>query len=282
MRLVLALCLLLASCGGGSDGHDIAVPPPPTLRTDLLFGYYAADPGQVAETIGHTNMLFEAGLFGPEVQMRNIAAARMPTILDVSAQLYLGQRNDHHPNPDGEALLRDYLAQIGQRGLLRYVIALYPIDEPNITVRSEADVLTANATARKVAAEFPALQGVRLAAIYAGGHGWPAIADYEIVGVDDYGSKSSILGPGGFYVDMIQHLRPDQRTIIVPGGAFGQDPAPFVNFAHSDQRVLAIVPFIYFDGWEAGKMGIRSNGMARAYCLAGEQIKTPGRTGACS
>ncbi len=264
----LLICLMLVSCGGGS-GTDAVIPASTSLRSDLYFGYYGG--GNAIEALSHTNMLFESGLNGDEPQARNIEAAKLPTILDIGAQVYQGALNtDRTVNVNAESLLRARFDEFRRRDILKYIVALYPIDEPDLNVYRADVIRQANAVTRKIAAEYPELANVKLAVIYSNADKLFAVETFDWVGFDRYDGLSGIL-TNGEYARMMSKLRPDQRTIIVPGGAYGQDPIPFLNFAETHPEVIAIVPFIWSDFDD--KKGIRSNGMAKAYCLAGMQVK---------
>ncbi len=274
---LLGLVLALSSCGGG--GGDVSIAPASTLRTDLYYGYYGSDRTSVAETLGHVNLLWESGFLGEDQAVANIDAARLPTVLDLTAYVYAGTGNDHYAHPDREIRLRTYFARLHWAGLLQYVVALYPIDEPDGTVRGSADITAVNVSVRAVAAEFAELANVKLAVIYAGAERFTNIKEFDWVGFDHYSEKSGIFA-NGEYQALLKAMQPGQRAIIVPPGYQGQDPTPFFNKAQTDNIIIAMIPFLWID--INGGNGIRSNADRLAYCLAGEQIKTPGRTGACA
>lgn len=277
MLTVVISILVLVSCGGG--GNDITVNPASKLRTDLYYGYYGSDATSVTETKSHTNLLFESNFFGEEQTISNIRQAQLPTILDVSYYVYSGTGNSHVARVDGEMFLRAFLSRLAAENLLQYIVAFYPIDEPDGTVASSKDISTVNATIRKVASEFPALSNVKLAVIYAGSARLTNISEYDWVGFDHYSEKSGIFA-NGEYGALLAAMKPEQRIILVPGGSFGQDVTPFFNKAETDSRVIALIPFLWID--TPDMKGIRSIQSKKSYCLAGEQIKTPGKTGACT
>jgi len=272
IALYLVLLISLLSCGGNSG--DTVIAPPTTLRTDLLFGYYG---GNAQEANPHTNLVFASGLQGQEAQLNNIEFSKQPTILDVDYCVYIRPKGSDRVvvNPNAENLLRARFNEMKARDLLKYVIGLYPIDEPNNTVVEANVIADANKIIRKVASEFPELGGVKLVAIYSRGYHFPAIETFDWVGFDHYENTSGIF-VNGEYDNLLKAMKPWQRTIIMPGGAIGnQDITPFLNFAETHNEVVAIVAFIWWDEWEKGSKGIRSNGMARSYCQAGMQIKYP-------
>ncbi len=274
---ILWVMLLLAACGGNAG--DIVVPAPAVLRTDLYYGYYGG--GQsVLEALPHTNIIFESGLFGPEAQLNVIEAAKLPTILDIDAYVYYGALGTNRKiRPDIENALRVRLNELRDRNLLQYIIALYPIDEPNNTIVDAATIVKANGIVRRIASEY--LPNVKLAAIYSRGHHFPGIASYDWIGFDHYENTSGIFA-NGEYQNLLNALSPGQRTLLVPGGALGQDITPFLNFAQRNPEVIAIIPFIWWDEWEPGAKGIRSNGKAQSYCLAGMEVKYPNQIKQCT
>lgn len=43
-------------------------------------------------------------------------------------------------------------------------------------------------------------------------------------------------------------MRPDSKTILLPGGGFGQALKPFWNYAHNNKEVGMLIPFTWLDG----------------------------------
>lgn len=247
--LVVAVCIssLLTACGGGYP--DVTIPPPATLRTDLRMGYFGAYDDQATQTKGAVNLWWEAHFQGDQKAIDNIITAAQPTVLMVGDQLYeqfqpTGQ--NYRLRADADVRLRAYLQFLRNGGALGYVKRLVPFDEPNINVRA-GDFRAGIVLAQRVAAEFPELAGVGFAAIYAYKPlQYEAIELLSDVGVDDYGQKSALL-TNGAYQQLVARLRPDQHTILVPGGAFGEDITPWFNFAETHQEVGSIVAFVWFN-----------------------------------
>ena len=282
--LVLFL-LLLVGCSGGGEAmfqklfpHDINVPLPAVLRTDLLYGYYGCYQDQVTETIDHINLFMESQFSGPDKAVANILQARLPTVLDVSIQVFEKRPGAELKTlkPTVEDELRAFLTLLQSKGALHYVKYIYPEDEPNITMATEVDLDQGIAIIKRVAAEFPELAGVKYMVIYATGKPYVAFDKYDIVGIDDYGQKSGILiGPD--YTYLKNNLLPWQKTVLVPGGAgnWGQDPVPFVNYAEGNSEVAMVLPFIWFDnlnGASDSTLGIRSGPLKQAYIDAGKLV----------
>lgn len=234
-------------------GYDIGVPMPSTLRTDLLYGYYGCETGQAEAVKGHTNLHWESQFNGWVRAADDILTMSTATVLDVMPQLF----EKIAPNGrnwairlDSESQLVSLFEYLRSRGALQYVKAFAPIDEPNTNCRSVEDMQAALAIIRKVAAQYPELSGFKLVVLYAAGpEDWMCIKEFDVVGVDDYDTKSAILT--GVYQRLVAAKRPDARTILLPGGAFGQDPTDFVNWAHADGNVIAVLPFCWFGPREA-------------------------------
>ncbi len=260
------LVLLLAACGGGTGE---APTPPAALRTDLYYGYYLTAPGQVAETKGSVNLLWVGGPWGDEVAIANMQESQLATVLDISEHVYQrGESGKFLASPSREVALRQTLQLFQSKGLLSFLVAVYPMDEPDLNVASEEEVLKVNATVRKVVQEFPELGGVKLAVIYGQGPRW-AVGTYDWVGFDHYATGSSIF-TNGEYASLKGALRQDQRTLVVPGGTKGQDPTPFLDFAESNAEVVAIIPFLWADTSEF--KGIRSLAVRKSYCQTGHKV----------
>ena len=217
-------------------------------------------------------------------------------VLGIDVLVYELPSFAHRPRAQAGGHLAVYLAALREQGLLGYIDALYPVDEPNANGPvSDADVLATNALIRDVLAEF-GYPLIKLAVCYGGlerpawwkrflakwlhinpGHKWddkamplPGLEDYDIVGGDAYELGDDILPQ---YDRLLSRLRPEQQLMLFPGGAdpWQQEPAPFVTWAlaHAD-RVFAVCPFTWFDREGIPDSGIRDNGMADAYRTAGK------------
>lgn len=125
---------------------------------------------------------------------------------------------------------------------LRYLI---PMDEPNLFCASEGDLKSAMDTLKSVASAYAELKGVQYMCIYGARADrlW-CLDQFDIVGVDNYDQKSEILTRGA-HADLMRALLPHQQVMVIPGAAYGQDPAPFLAYAHSEPRVWGVVPFIW-------------------------------------
>lgn len=272
---VLALAALVAACGGGGGSPAAPVQQfPNSVRPGAYYGFYGSYGASVDETRPFINLVWESQWNGVPAALDRIQKARLPVVLDVYPQIY-DDAKSRRLRPDAEARLRDLFQQFRGRGLLSLVIGLYPIDEPDINVGDEAEIRKGNAIVRKVRDEFQELHGAVLIAIFAGASRLTASDDFDWVGFDDYNAGTSALGAE--YSRMATSLGPRQRTLIVPGGAFGEHPQAWVSFLDAHNEVAAMIPFIWFDnaGGET-RPGIRSNGLAPEYCRAGVLITHQG------
>ena len=253
---------------------DIQFPDPKLKRPDLLYGYYSCKEEQVAETKDHINIFMDSQFSGQDKLIQNILDAQLPTILDLAPQLFTRNVNGLHTvRPNAEELLDNLFILMSNKGALKYVKYLYPIDEPNNTVGNSTELHKALDLVIKVASKHSELHDVKYAVIYASDKSFICSERYDYIGLDDYDMKSNVL-VGKEYTKIKDSLLVNQKTILVPGGAYMQDPTPFVNYAQNNEEVGMILPFLWFndDTNSVKSLGIRSNGMKEAYTLAGKSI----------
>ena len=252
---------------------DITIPLPERLRTDLKFGYYGTLGNQIKETFDHINVLWEAPMTGSD-PIRSIRDAGIDTILDVQACVFKhNSRWDSSFRENAEELLTIFFDQLRSEGILHLIKVIVPIDEPNATTK-EADLRQAVEVIRKVIPNYHELDGVKLASIYYGGKPYFATELFDIIGFDKYNRRSGIFSPGAMYDELKSLLKPGQQTIIMPGGSYGQDPTPFVNFAHANPEVWGVIPFMWATTEDDGSPvpGIRDLPVRDAYVRAGESL----------
>jgi hypothetical protein len=250
------------------------VPPPP--RAGIEFGYFGVDGAQVSETAAHVTFVHtpDWGDWDNAADRERIAQQTIAYLQEAQAR---GVRNawlsvgflvfDNAFHYRGSAELVAFKARIEALGLGPMVVALYPVDEPELHGITSASLTAALADIRV------AWPGPKLAVIY-GDHGsYPALDAYDWIGKDDYGRGIPVIG-----------VRPDQRVIVVPGGTdpWRDDPESFYAYATANTNVVAIIAFVWFDhfGGTANR-GIRSNGLSSAYCDVGMRIKF-GPQGRCA
>lgn len=261
----------LCACGGGGGG-DHMPPAPAALRTDLWYGYYLTFDNQAQETADHVTMVHEGGWFGVDATIASMKAHGKPVMLDLSVHVY----PDARAHPDTHDRAKAVFQKLEAAGLLHQVVALYPIDEPEIHGGiDDAAVTWVNGEIRRAAAGFPQLAGVKLAVIYTSKGTLPGFASYDWVGMNDYGMGSGLLASAA-WMAIMDRLQPHQGAFLVPGGGdpWRQDPEAFRRYAHAEPRVVGIMPFMWAARRGQGDApGIGTNGMAAAYRAVGLEFQ---------
>lgn len=265
---------------------DIVVPAPTVWRDGIYYGYYGAYDKQAEETVDHINFFWDCHFQGDDKTIANILTARCPTVLSCGDQLFYKFKDtgrNHKLRPEAETNIRQYFQTLSNAGALSYVKGLTPFDEPNTNVESADELRRSMDILKKVAAEFPELNGVEYAIIYAAEpETYDCIELFKYVGLDDYSKKSSIL-TDGTYDRMRNRLAPWQKTILIPGACFGQDPTPFINFAGLNDEVGIVLAFVWFkaptpedvnaiEGHPWFGLGEPMNPLRGAYVQAGKTV----------
>lgn len=250
---------------------DIIVNAPATKRTDLYYGYFSCLDNQVAETKDHVNIFMDSQFDGPDKCIQNILDAQMDTILDIQYQLFEKSANILVIRPNAEQILTDFLNLLKLKGALKFVKIIYVADEANNTTTLEMLSESLKIT-KTVVAKFSELADIKYGMIYAADKPFIGQELFDYIGFDDYDKKSTVLV--NQYEILKKSLLPGQKTILVPGGAYGQDPMPFVNFAEANSEVGILMPFLWFDdkNGSVGALGIRSNANKQSYIDAGKFI----------
>lgn len=243
IAVVAAVIFFLATKG---KAGDIDIPEAPQ-RKDLLFGYYGCTGDQVAETKDHVNLHWECFWGGLDKAIADIRAANMTTVLDLGGPTLSDYGTMPRTiRPDAEAQLRSLFDRLQSEGVLHLAKYLLPSDEPNLPENGSVHLLPEiMALIRRVALSYPTLDFAQYGCIYYSDLPMDHIELFDVVGFDQYEEKSGIFAPGAMYERMKKRLRPDQKTWLVPGATFGQDPQPFLNFANNNDEVLGIIPFLW-------------------------------------
>jgi len=252
----------------------ISFPSPDVKRTDLLFGYFGCLDDQVAETMGAFNLLHEMQFDGVEKCIANILQAKTTTLLDCEHQLFErigGAKNT--VRLDATSRLQAFFELLQKEGALQYVKILSAIDEPNNTVADSMQLYLAVKVLNQVAIGFPELAGYKLSCIYSEDKPFMHPELFDFVGFDDYDAQAHTL-VSKKYKALVDSLLPHQRTLIIPGGCYGQDPTPFVNFAQTHHEVGIVMPFLWLDdkGGSVGALGIRSGPLRDLYLAIGRNV----------
>lgn len=287
----IGLALALAGCGGGSSGGSFGGGgasgsfDPPSARTEpLRFGYFGIDGDQIAETADHVGFVlapdwgnydtpgYDAFRLGQMIAQLQEAKARgiNEAWIMVGWLLFNGAPGCNSqcltPRPDGMARLAWFRAQLAALGLDGMVTAFY-IDEPELYGLNDATLSPIVEAVRKA---WP----VHFVLTYSDRGEYPAKSVATIVCIDIYDAGADVL-------NRMPAIEPWQKRCLIPGGANGlttkgpQSPTPFCTYAMARANVYAILPFVWFDRTDAGRVikGIRSNGMAPIYRATGGAIK---------
>lgn len=279
-RPFITLCLLivtalLAGCGGGGGGGPSVIPPivAAVQRPDLLFAYFGVMGQQIKETAAHVSTLFTMAwnfenwntvqgrgwiADGLIAQIEEAVAAGVENvILDVGPWVF-----DYPYRYRGTAELAMFVDRLRQKGLWDRVVALYPVDEPDLVGLDDA-------TMNRVNTDLKAF-GKPVACCYTDRRQYPGLSTVDWAGFDKYGVD---VNGNGTLADLKRRLRPEQRLMLFAGGCdpWRDNVRPVLQFANGDPQVVAIVAFIY--GEHGGNRGIRDNGMLPEYTEVGTTIK---------
>ena len=255
-----------------------------SIRPGIKFGYYGSKGNQVSDTKDHINLFWEFQWKPIDQVVKNIRDANMDTVLDLSHQLFAVYNEDYNWRLDAESenRVRALLTTLRNEGVLHLVKILYPLDEPNLKEHrvTKETLRDAVAICRKMISEFKELAGAKLGVIYYGRGEIFGTEYFDIIGLDDYrmSAESLFLPDVGVYAKKIMSkLSSNQKVWIVPGGYVHQSVKEFVNWAASQDRVYAIIPFMWDcknhpDSELANTGGIKHNGMADEYRAAGKLV----------
>lgn len=262
--------------------------PPPPCRQGLLFGYFGTQLGQPAQTMDHVN-LAHIGSWGdwstPQgradlmdamvMQAHQAVSSGITRIMFTIDWCLLTPTNPRELLPESTAVsfLTTFVRRIIGEGLAPYTYAWYVVDEPNIpeVALSAAEVTTICTLVRTVTNGSP-VESLPLCTTYGtGNNDRPGIDMFDWVGIDNYGANVTT---NGQYAALVAHLRPDQHTVLIPGGSdpWREDPRTYYDWAQGDQRVVWIMPFMWFSP-TGGNDAIDHNGMAPQYQAIGRLVK---------
>lgn len=259
-------------------------PPIPAAsmpRPGILYGYYGDAPGQAAEVVDHTNLYFAAPWGGLDQMAANILDARRLGLRN----LVLAVDADRGSVDLTTETCRAWLRMLRGSGCLEAmnVLGLYWRDEPNLenpaaglAVLSDERVRAQNASLRvMLATEFPELGKVGMWTIMADRPDLPGLDDWDCVGGDDYPRGAAVLEPNRLIDRIRKGKRPDAGLILVPSPLLENpvmDPTPFEQYAYAVPDVRVIMPFLWRDGWEGNRPGIRSSTARDAYRALGQRL----------
>ena len=252
-------------------------------RDTIHYGYYGDMAFQFEETKDHINTTWIAcwdrhPLSWADCMFQRIAQASVAgkkSVIMMTNDTYIDRKTNYKAIEELDGLL----FKLSGTDYLKDVVAIYPTDEPDGSGISPDEIAKTNNAIRNVLSKYPLLKNTALAVFYTGSEKYPGIQYYDWVGFDEYHAGEKALGAK--YNRLVSKLRPDQRTMIIPGGCdkWRQDPRPFVDFALTNNRVIAVVPFIWIDQADSTNpdvgLGIRSNGLKEIYKEAGLTLIQP-------
>lgn len=254
LTIIIVIALVVLAAVGYvyyKDRHpdDIDLPMPSELRKDLLYGYYSSITGQFEQTKDHINLFWYSHFMGFDEFVQIVKQFSGKIVVDLAPFLVSkkdgGDKLFVLDNADNE--LRNFFTKLRNEGILNRIDYLYPSDEPNLFVASEAEHKKMLDITKAVASEFSELSNAKLAVIYGRKAPFWNIGMFDVVGVDYYKQKSTILTTGE-HARLIKEMKPGTKTFLVPGPAFGHLPDPWVAYAHTNKNeVEGIIPFLWFD-----------------------------------
>jgi len=265
----------------------------PRIGASRYFGYYTTFADTASQSAPHSNLAWWLAGFPDASYQATKTAGIYSAILDISWLVYCNSADGINCNGSagdkwiyrGTAAatsnLRSRLDSLRSLGVLNMLVALYPMDEPDLWLYHPGDIVSANDDIRAVMSSYPELHATKLAVIYGAWADYATwhIEKYDWVGFDDYGSAQWIFTAGGEYDDFKPYVGPNQRVLLVPGGTTHPsdgippyNPTPsFASVFGSDLSVIGMIPYI----WEnIGGLGIRDYpDRKHNYCVVGAPIK---------
>ena len=255
----LLACLLLVACGGGggSSSEPVATPPDPTRF--VHFSYFAKFQDQLPATASYTTLTFESQsdlLADVDLIRQN----KLHVILVIESLMYAnGRFVSIEP-------VRALLHQLGMLGDLDLIVAFYPVDEPDLHY-PDAEITLGNNALHALCKDFPLLGGCDLMVIYSD-HRPVGLSSYDWVGTDGGQYGRGPLSMGVPY---------PQREVVIAGAAdpWREAPDAYVAYAQANPQVVAVLAFNWFGYYDEKNIyhnGVRDNGTAKAWCLAGRTL----------
>lgn len=266
-------CVFLWACGGGASSPAKPEGPVPGRTTPAMFCYYGMNFTAALETVDHANCVEAADFYGPLEQLATFTqAAGRPVVLYVPACYGL-------PVDRVQSEVAFWLQRLAGAGLLRNVVAVRPCDEPDLKGMSDDEVKARITAVHAAMAMYDETRAKPIAIFYACSSGArPGIDFVDWPGCDSYGDGCKVLDEYYPALEQLVNREPDRRLVAIAGGSdpWRQDPGCFVQKVRQDGRYVALLGFAYqtvTDGQTY--VGIRENGMAPAYRLAGRAVTAP-------
>jgi hypothetical protein len=275
--LASAVGAFLSGCGGGgSAAPEFIGAATVPHRPGVLYGYWGDDAEAAADTGDHANLYVAAHWNGGAAgAIANIDRAKKAGFKKLLVMLD-AVRADRSIEATVTAI-NDYMGLLAQAGSLDGIelVGLMWCDEPNGL--PEAYVRGVNTMLR-------ALTSLPLWVCFAASGARPGLealddprGAFDRVAFDNYDIGDQVLG--SLMTELAQRMKPGAMRFLVPGpvgGHFSQaDPTQFENFAYAHADVVAIVTFIWINGWanNPANLGIKSIAALRAtYTALGKRL----------
>lgn len=243
----------------------------------MNYGYYLTIGNQFAETRDHVNLLWLDDRRHTPAELAHYTRQGKACVVDVAGCLFDGRAL----RPDAAerlAALRTYIAEHGDTDAVQMLV---PCDEPNLPETAVAHLLPE--AVRIMRDVWP---GALVGCIYYNDGKFPHLDLFNVAGFDDYSAGAGIFDKPrwweriklllgkfvrrGSYLRFVRRLRPDQRTLLVPGGAYGEPPERWVAEALQRHEVWGVVPFLWASNVDgSGINGIGSLPVRGQYEAAG-------------
>lgn len=244
---VFALAVLFYFYNKKWKWRDIKVADPKEFRKGILFTHFnSVRPDDYYNTKDHTNAFWFANFFDFEEFLKILVATDKKIILDVSH--WVADRKEDRMfyfKPDAEVVLRGIFARMHEMGVLDKIKYITIIDEPQLNCINKEAYQNMLLAAKKVAAEFDELDTAKWLVVYLNFADFWFIDQHDVLGTNCYKQNSAILTKGE-HARLVRAKAPHQTTLLIPGEAYGQDPKPWVNWAHNNDDVELVVPFLWF------------------------------------
>lgn len=269
------MAVALSGCGGGGGGNSTpsAPPSPPMTRiTPLEFGFFGDFPGQTDKTKTGVTYVFPMDWGDWTTQEEGIQITIINMLKEAKANginkavIGVGFLTwDSKWNLKGTGKLQAFKSVLQQEGLYDMVIAVYPLDEPDVAIKQHGlieGVLQAGLL--NVKAVF---SDKKVMAIYGDeGIGMPEQAFFDWVGKDKYGSGL-----------IVASLMAGQKGVLVRGGAnpWREDAQTAVDYANQHDDIAIVVGFVfggYTDPNGNFQQGMENNGMLPSWLATGAQV----------
>ena len=227
--------------------RDIKLKLPAEKRTDLLVGPYGSYAGQIDRIAAFTNLHWYFNFHPLPLLIEELKRhLDHKLVFDMGARIFTPAEGGSVLSVNAEQSMRLAFDSMRAEGVLHRITYLVVHDEPQLSIRDEAELQKAVTLLKAVAATYSELAGVKYACIYLNKEPFWCLKEFDVVGVDCYKQKSESLTRG-------EHARLRkaidktwQKTMIIPGASYGHNPDPWLAYAQINKdEVAMLVPFLW-------------------------------------